>query len=319
MTTDARSAGADERYRRSRGAAVAAPRSAAVMYRLANAMDHDVSLMELLGPDLLGRPLAGARFLAGVHDLVLAGEAPELEAVVYRADPDAAPVDGDVLWRLFREVVFKHPDEMRAALNWPVQQHVPGRARFLLAGLAMLGQPRVRVFELGACAGLSLQLDEYLWQGSDWTWGAVESPVRFRISCPAPPPALEIVERGGCDIVPVDPRDPIMARRLHAFVPYELSNAHQDLDAALTIAAGRPVPVDKAHAQEWLERRLLAQPAPGVHTVVWHSHLWQLLEQTERDGILGALFDAAKRYPVSRVGYEPYEPGGPETLIVENF
>jgi hypothetical protein len=319
MTADARSAGASEMYRRSQGSAVTTPHSAALMRRLAQAMDDDAPLKALLGQDLLDRPLAGARLLAGVHDLVLAGEAPELQALVYRTDPDAAPAGGDVLWGLFRQLVFEHSDEMRAALNWPVQQHLPGRAKFLLTGLAMLGRPRVRIFELGACAGLNLQLDKYHWQGPGWTCGDSASPVRFRLDCPCPPRGLEIVERGGCDIAPVDPRDPVMSRRLHAFVPFELSTAHKNLDAALTIAADQPLPVDRAPAQEWLERRLLEQPAPGVHTVIWHSHLWQLLEQTERNGILGALFAVAKRYPVSRVGYEPYEPGGPETLIVETF
>jgi hypothetical protein len=198
-------------------------------------------------------------------------------------------------------------------------QHLPGRAGLLLSGLAMLAQPWVRVLELGACAGLTLQLDEYSWQGPDWTWGASDSPVRFRIDSPAPPPGLAIVERSGCDIAPVDARDPAMVRRLHAFVPPELSQVHQDLDAALGIAAGQPPRVDKAHAQEWLERRLLEQPALGVHTVVWHGYLWHQLEQAEQDGIRDAMLAASRRYPITRISYEPYELGAPATLIVESF
>jgi hypothetical protein len=319
MATEAQGRGASELHYRSRGMAFATPRSAALVGGLATAAENDASLNALLGQGWLDRPLAGVRLLAGVHDLVLTGEAPELQALMYRFDPDAAPAGGDVLWKLTRQVIFDHPDEMRAALDWPVQQHIPGRAAFLLSGLAMLAQPWVRVLELGACAGLTLQLDEYWWQGPGWTWGASDSPVRFRIDCPSPPSGLTIVERCGCDIAPVDPGDPVMARRLHTFLPPEQSEVHQDLDAALKIAAGRPPVVDKARAQEWLERRLVEHPPLGVHTVVLHCHLWHQLEQAERDGIHEALLAASRRYPISRISYEPYELGGPATLIVEPF
>jgi hypothetical protein len=299
--------------------AFAAPRSAALLDELATATEEDTSLSALLGQDWLDRPLAGVRLLAGVHELVLCGRVPELEMLMYSSDPDAAPVGSDVLWKVTRQAIFDHPDVMRAALDWPVQQHIPGRAAFLLSGLVMLGQPWVRVLELGACAGLTLQLDEYLWQGQGWTWGASDSPVRIRVDCPSPPPGLTIVERGGCDIAPVDPGDPVMARRLHTFMPPELNQVHQDLDAALKIAARRPQRIDKASAQEWLERRLLENPPLGVHTVVWHCQVWQQLDQAEQDGIREALFAASRRYPISRISYEPYELGGPATLIVESL
>ena len=77
--------------------------------------------------------------------------------------------------------------------------------------------------------------------------------------------------------------------------------------------------VDKANAREWLEQRLLEQPPLGVHTVVWHSFLRLQLERAEQDGIRDALLAAATRYPISRISYEPYELGGPATLIVESF
>jgi hypothetical protein len=320
MATDARGrVAASELRSLSSNLDFEAPRSAALLRGLANAVESDASLGALLGSGWLDRPLAGVRLLAGVHDLVLSGGVSELGAMMSGSDPDAPQPSSDVLWKVTRQAIFDHPDEMRAALDWPVQQHGPGRAGYLLAGLAMVAQPRVRILELGACAGLTLQLDEYRWQGPGWTWGASDSPTAFGIDCPPLPPGLEIVERAGCDIAPVDPGDPAMVRRLHAFVPPELGQAHADLDGALGIAAARPRLVDKASAQEWLERRLLEQPGPGVHTVVWHCHLRHLLDQAERDGICDALFAAATRFPITRISYEPYEPGGPATLIVESF
>jgi hypothetical protein len=319
MAADAPGRRASELRSLSRDLALTAPRTAALLRGLADDLNRDASLTGLLGPGWLSRPLAGVRLLAGVHDLVLAGAVPQLEELMSQPHPDAAPAGGDVLWNTARQAIFDHPDQMRAAVQWPVQQHGPDRARHLLSGLAMLGQPRVRVLELGACAGLALLADEYRWQGPDWAWGASNSPVGFAIDCPPPPPGLQIVERAGCDIAPVDPGNPEMARRLHAFLPPELSQAHTDLDAALAIAASRPRLVERAGAQEWLERQLLGQAPLGVHTVVWHCHLWQLLEQAERDGIRDALLAAAGRFPITRISYEPYEPGGPATLTVESF
>ena len=110
-----------------------------------------------------------------------------------------------------------------------------------------------------------------------------------------------------------------MVRRLHAFLPPELTQVHADLDAALAIAAARPSLVEKASAHEWLERRLLDPPRLGAHTVVWHCQLLHLLEPAERDAITVALLEAARRFPLTRISYEPYEPGGPATLIVESF
>jgi hypothetical protein len=234
-------------------------------------------------------------------------------------DPDAPPADADMLWQMTRQAIFDHPEQVRAALDWPVQQHSPGRTACLLTGLAMLGRPWVRLLELGACAGLTLLLDEYRWQGQGWTWGSDNSPLGFRAFCPPPPPGLAIVERAGCDIAPVDPGDPAMARRLHAFLPPELTQAHAELDAALGIAAARPRLVDQASAYEWLERQLIGQPPAGVQTVVWHCQLWHLLDQAEQDKIRDALLAAAERFPLTRISYEPYEPGGPATLIVESF
>jgi hypothetical protein len=118
MATEAKGRGASELRYRSRGMAFATPRSAAVVDGLATAAGNDASLNALLGQGWLDRPLAGMRLLAGVHGLVLTGKAPELKALMY-SDPDAALPGGDVLWKITRQAIFDHPDEMRAASRRP--------------------------------------------------------------------------------------------------------------------------------------------------------------------------------------------------------
>src|SRR5260370_9260983 len=107
MVADTQHGGVSELRRWSRGMALTAPCSAAVLRGLADAADDDdASLNALLGPGWLGRPLAGVRLLAGVHDLVLAGKAAELKALGYLPDPDPAPAGGQVLCKAARRAIF---------------------------------------------------------------------------------------------------------------------------------------------------------------------------------------------------------------------
>jgi hypothetical protein len=91
------------------------------------------------------------------------------------------------------------------------------------------------------------------------------------------------------------------------------------LDAALELAATEPGLVEKARAHEWLQRRLSKRPEPGVHTVVWHSQVWHLLDCFEQEDIRETVTVAATRMPLSYIACEPFRPGPPPTLRVETF
>ena len=178
---------------------------------------------------------------------------------------------------------------------------------------------RVRLLELGACAGLTLLLDRYRWRGVGWVWGAAGSPLEFVVSGQAPPAGLTIVERAGCDIAPIDPNDRAAVRRLHAFIAAELTTAHAQLDTALALARSAPVRVVRASAGEWLRQRLAETPDPDVHTVVWHSQVWHLLDRAEQDDIRVMLAEAADRFPLSRVSWEPLRVGQRAALCIEDY
>src|SRR6266581_4363013 len=99
------------------GLSLVAPRSAAVLRGLAEALQTDPELVDGFADEASGRPIAGIRLIAGLHDLVLAGRLPALHEVMYPADPDAPPPSQETAWRLAREAFSEYGQDIRAALD----------------------------------------------------------------------------------------------------------------------------------------------------------------------------------------------------------
>ena len=70
-----------------------------------------------------------------------------------------------------------------------------------------------------------------------------------------------------------------------------------------------PATVDAEDAATWLARQL-ADPVPGVATVVYHSIVWQYLPRETRDGVRAALEAASPRADAgSPLAWLRMEPG----------
>ncbi len=291
------------------GMATYAPVSSGILSRLVDEVEEGGPVAQALAehPDA-GAPLFCMRALSGVRWLVLSGLAPDLEAHLRNLTSGIGdPTYVEQTWLLFRDAMLKNPGEIRAALDRPIQQHQPGRAAALLSGLGMLGAPRVRLLELGACAGLNLLVDRYRWFGPDWEWGDADSPVRLATDG-RNPGDIRIVERAGCDLVPRDPADPADSLIVRSFLPPERDIEQLELDDALTLASRFGVQVDKADAVEWLEAKLSAvEEDRSIYTVVWHSLFWSYLDPQQQTQIERLLSRAACKRKVARVSFEPHE------------
>ncbi len=295
-----------------------APMSAEMLLHVCDDIEICGPISRLIGthPDA-GSPLYCLKALAAVKYLVESGKAPELEVHLKGlAEHIGEPAFDLRTWDLFRETLLGNPAEIGAALDRPIQQHHPNRAGFLLNGLRILNAPKIRLLELGACAGLNLLLDRYRWLGNGWEWGAHDSPVRLIAHCPAPG-AVEIVERAGCDQYPRDPASPEDAAILRSFIPYELDVEQLDLDDALVMASQLDLRVDKADAVEWLAYQLgRSQSDQSVYTVVWHSMFWGYLDPVKHAAIETILSAAASHMPLARICHEPHSWSHPPRLQI---
>lgn len=250
------------------------------------------------------------RLLAGIFELVLAGEAPELTRFYPCLGGYADPHDA---WASVRPVLARHPEVLRQALASPPQTNEVGRSACLAVGLFAAvrdhGLHRIRLLEPGASAGLNLNVDRYRLTGSDWSWGPKDSPLVLDTAAPGVRPVdLTVVERRGCDIAPIDASTPHGARRITSYVwPFDVQR-HARLAAALAVVRDHPVAVDAATASGWLAEQL-ARPAPeDVLTVVWQSITQQYWPVAESAAVATLVERARRRMPLAHLTMEGVPP-----------
>jgi hypothetical protein len=221
------------------------------------------------------------RLCGGLHFLVRSGAAPALAALY----PPAPLPQADVLWRALQPVLAA--EVLAPWLDSAPQTNEVGRSAVLMSGLlvaaARFGLP-LRLYELGASAGLNLQLDRYAYDLGGRHAGDPASPLILKPDWDGPPPpeaAVRIVGRAGVDLNPV--ALPEQRERLIAYVWPDQAQRLIQLEAAIALAAADPPRLDRADAADWIEARLALTPEPGVIRVVMHSVAFHYFpEQVQR-------------------------------------
>ncbi len=240
------------------------------------------------------------RLLGGLHRIVLEGNAPAL-ARWYPSAGGRAGLDDPGLTGAMLDAVAAHSGELRSALGRAVQTNEVGRCAALLPGFLMAARAGLplRIFEVGASAGLNLRWDLYRYEGGAdrSAFGPPRSPVRFSGVYDEPLPTLgaevQVRYRLGCDAQPLDPTTAEGAMTLRSFVWPDQPERLALLNAAVALAAEVPAEVRVMDAADFVEAAV-ADPEPGTTTVVYHSILWQYLDEACRQRVRSALAAAGE-------------------------
>jgi hypothetical protein len=242
-------------------------------------------------PNLRADALA-LRLMATVHRLVLTGHAPRL-AAHYPTAGGSAGLDG--AWDAFRDVVAGQAERLRPLVALPCQTNDVGRCAALAFGfleLAATHRLPLRLLEVGASAGLNLRFDRFRYGGGGAAFGPADSPVDLTglwlEAPPRVPEQLTVVERRGCDPRPVDVTTAEGRLQLEASLWADQVVRLKRLRAAFEVAAREPASVERASVDEWLPGAL-AEPRPGVTTVVYHAIVYEYFSYAVRRAFHGAL------------------------------
>jgi len=228
------------------------------------------------------------RFMAGVHRLALRGAAPEIAAYYPSCGGSG---DGNAAASAVIAFVDAHAAEIRSETPHGVQTNEVARCAALLGGFYEVhresGLP-LRIFEIGASAGLNLLWDQYFYAAGAWSWGPHDARLRFEDNFIHPPTdvrgAIPIVERAGCDIAPIDATTGPGRAALVSFMWADQTDRIARIRAACDVARAHPVSVERAGAHDWLSAERLT-PQRGTATVVFHSVMMQYVAEDERTAI----------------------------------
>ncbi len=234
------------------------------------------------------------RWLGCLHDLALSGDAPDLSAA-YPRDP--RPGDGAAAWVAARSAMIARHDRFAAFMSHEPQTNEVRRSACLTPGFLTVAERTslpLRIFEIGASAGLNQLWDRYAYDfGEAGVWGPPTSEVRLTADWQGPPPPLgapvSVIARAACDRKPVDIRDPIARRRLKAYIWAEQFDRLARLEGAIAMSLAADTRVEAEDAVSWAASR--AAPKPGAASVLFHSVFWQYMRADSQVALTAVIND----------------------------
>ena len=190
----------------------------------------------------------------------------------------------------------------RTIMRRSTQTNEPARCAVLLPLLHRIGGP-IALIELGAAAGLCLIPDRYSYAYSEGTVvhppsGPSDLVLECRVaagSLPRDLAAPRIVWRAGVDLNPLDPADPDTAAWLTALIWPEHDHRRRRLAAALRLAAGQDVRIERGDLRGRLSALVAEAPAEAT-PVVFHSAALAYLADDDRTAAVAAITSSGARW-----------------------
>ncbi len=270
-----------------------APVTAQANKSIWNALDDTTEF----GRRILGWPLQAMadalplRATGGFHALWLSGAEPGLAAIYGETMGDEKTCDAAV-----REALHRHEDTLLPWLDGPPQTNEAGRSANYIAAMHWLASkgvvPRFELNEIGSSAGLNLLLAHYRYDLAGVTSGPEDAALEFSPEWKGSPPPetpFTILSAQGCDVAPVDLRDPAQALRLKAYIWPEHHVRFERMEKAIALVEKSSPDLVKADAADWVDMRLATPQAAGTTRTLVHSIVWQYLPDATQDRITRAM------------------------------
>jgi hypothetical protein len=119
-------------------------------------------------------------------------------------------------------------------------------------------------------------------------------------------PGLEVIERQGCDVAPVDVATEEGRLTLRSYVWPDQEPRLRRLESAFLVAGEVPAAVRAQNAAAFVQGLQLAD---GATTVLWHSVMWQYLSRDEQRAVTARIDElgeeATESAPFAHAFLEP--------------
>lgn len=220
------------------------------------------------------RPMADSlplRVAGGLHALRLSGQDAGLDAAY---PPNGS--DDETLWAAVAKALQTHDAFLCDWVTHAPQTNEVRRSAALIACAALLAtryKLPFRLSELGASGGLNLMFDRFALCTKNARFGPSNATVELQPvwKGDAPPPhPINVQERRGVDLNPLNAHAPDDALRLMAYLWPDQIDRLQRTRAAIAL---QDAPVDQADAIDWLENRLTH--TDGQIHLIYHTVAWQ--------------------------------------------
>ncbi len=274
--------------------ALGSPLTADVLGGLCAALDHTTRTGTRI-LDWPGDPKTDAlklRIAGGLNALARSGKDPAFTALY-------AARAGDWAGEL-RRILVQYDDWLYPWLDNAPQTNEVGRSGILWPGMMEIARrfgPKLEILELGASAGLNLNMDRFSYDLGGVKSGDLSSAVTLSPVWQGTPPAnaaVEIVARCGVDLNPLDVNNAAVAAQMMAYVWPDQAERVARTGAALNIAQAHPPRVEKGDGADWIGRKLDEPQDFGVTRVIYHSIALQYFPKTGQERVKSAIIEAGK-------------------------
>ena len=221
-----------------------------------------------IGPMGASLPL---RVAGGLHALHLQGQEAALSAVY----PPNTATDAQLL-NAARAALVTHDTFLCDWVDQAPQTNEVRRSVALIAATRLLSSRfdlPIRLSELGASGGLNLMFDKFALAVDDQVIGPSSPALTLSPEWSGPVPAgrsLDVAERAGVDLNPIDAHHPDGVLRLIAYLWPDQTDRLTRTRAAI---AAQDAVIDKDDAIDWLEPRLVHRA--GQMHLIYHTIAWQ--------------------------------------------